>query len=1252
MAAPLASEQVLKRRRVLAAVCVLSCTALVALVATSLDGSLGASSQLPASLFGGGGASLHEGGLTADASGLRSLDSEVSSAVGENSKLAGEYSSTFDKAPCTSLRAGGCSAKVVDNYLKNIDKATAGDPDAGCCGEENEGAAAGGAAPAAGDMSIGAVVKALENKFRKMKQQFREVRADYYKGAPRDLTIKVSPRGPRGFTGPPGVNGDQGVLGEKGAIGPVGPRGWRGWHGDQGPQGRKGKKGMTGSIGEAGDMGAKGFQGATGSVGFAGPPGSKGLPGAAGVMGSNGKDGPPGPPGQNGVPGPPGFAGDGGNAGANGAPGKSGLVGPVGSKGRSGTTGGIGPAGPDGAAGKDGVGPAKAGPVKKAGTGTWGPQFLKTRACTKLGIANNLGGDCKPLCENCDSLSGFMLVNEDGLRYKDMGFDDHHFEAGSIQAQNICMLARYGNKGKMSVTPDTSSYMALVDKKGVKDQVHWFGDCKAGSKKEKRCCTNSRVMTASYNFGTFATGGQCGGDTDTGKPTKVLFCVFDKSAFIRQSRPSGPPVYPPEKLVGLMSLKSNGKVSKRNMLAHNGLYSCSMLRNGNFVVYSQGGTVLWETKTASQGTGPYRLTLQSDGNLVLLDKTDKALWSSGTSGKGGVKLIMQGDGNLVLFSSTMSIIWSSNTHQSTDVSANLNLGFSKALCVGTACMTGALFSRMKTVSDGVIDSATGYVNLDCAGGPQEATVTHTFLRKFAKPPKVYLNLVGAHNCQNGHASWRARIYPVETTDSYIKFKIGSWADTKAYKMEWSFMAIGQELIANVENYKSRGKKAGDESRGIMCVGKYCAGEQMIQRLIYMSNAHLQADRYYQTVSGGCGTGGYDERRINFPRPYASRDTPTVLVSIYQYDFCWGHINNRAYAWVKGVDSTGFNVVAQTWGDTKLYGIGVEWMAISKELMVRPQQYFPLVPAPTDPVASQMCFGNTCIRDADKWLDVMNMANWRVESAKASYYWHCHHRTGTVQITFAQAFEEVPEVKLFVNKFDECGFKSFEWKTDIQKVTTVGFEVKAYGYAMYSIDFSWVAWSKDMAPPALPPPPVPKKQTTHKSSGTWGTCFDGGKGSLCDQLGVKDNMCGECIKLCDKCTGKEGFILENSRGLRWGPDELGFDDNQLTAGNYNGQNYCMLAKYGNKGKFTSKDFPSSRSFLKTASGASSQKHFYGNCNKGSTSEASCCTNARLLESGWDWSKFSRGNTCSGDGDLDRPSKTLICYFDYDSYQKMK
>ena len=52
-------------------------------------------------------------------------------------------------------------------------------------------------------------------------------------------------------------------------------------------------------------------------------------------------------------------------------------------------------------------------------------------------------------------------------------------------------------------------------------------------------------------------------------------------------------------------------------------------------------------------------------------------------------------------------------------------------------------------------------------------------------------------------------------------------------------------------------------------------------------------------------------------------------------------------------------------------------------------------------------------------------------------------------------------------------------------------------------------------------------------------------------------------------------MENAHGLRWGPNELGFDDNRLSAGEYNGQNYCMLAKYGNKGTFSSSDFPSSQ-----------------------------------------------------------------------------
>jgi hypothetical protein len=46
------------------------------------------------------------------------------------------------------------------------------------------------------------------------------------------------------------------------------------------------------------------------------------------------------------------------------------------------------------------------------------------------------------------------------------------------------------------------------------------------------------------------------------------------------------------------------------------------------------GKVYWATNTAGKGTGPYRFTIQNDGNLVLYDSKSTALWTSGTAGKG------------------------------------------------------------------------------------------------------------------------------------------------------------------------------------------------------------------------------------------------------------------------------------------------------------------------------------------------------------------------------------------------------------------------------------------------------------------------------------------------------------------------------------------------------------------------------------------------------------------------------------------
>lgn len=61
--------------------------------------------------------------------------------------------------------------------------------------------------------------------------------------------------------------------------------------------------------------------------------------------------------------------------------------------------------------------------------------------CTNLGIKDNLCGSCTKIS------GGFKLENTAGLRFEGFSFDDNQNGAGSIQARNVCLLARYGNKG-------------------------------------------------------------------------------------------------------------------------------------------------------------------------------------------------------------------------------------------------------------------------------------------------------------------------------------------------------------------------------------------------------------------------------------------------------------------------------------------------------------------------------------------------------------------------------------------------------------------------------------------------------------------------------------------------------------------------------------------------------------------------------------------------------------------------------------
>jgi hypothetical protein len=102
----------------------------------------------------------------------------------------------------------------------------------------------------------------------------------------------------------------------------------------------------------------------------------------------------------------------------------------------------------------------------------------------------------------------------------------------------------------------------------------------------------------------------------------------------------------------------------------------------------------------------------------------------------------------------------------------------------------------------------------------------------------------------------------------------------------------------------------------------------------MANVHIQVGRYHLNW-GNCNQGHADDRRINFARGFDS--APKVFTSIYHYDLCWDrHKYNRIVTWPHAVDAKGFNSIGKTWGDSMVYGMGVEVGILS--LLVR--QPFP------------------------------------------------------------------------------------------------------------------------------------------------------------------------------------------------------------------------------------------------------------------------------------------------------------------------
>lgn len=86
-----------------------------------------------------------------------------------------------------------------------------------------------------------------------------------------------------------------------------------------------------------------------------------------------------------------------------------------------------------------------------------------------------------------------------------------------------------------------------------------------------------------------------------------------------------------------------------------GTYRFVMQTDGNAVVYDRSNRVRWNSRTFVAGSS---FTMQGDGNAVIYG-AGRPVWNSGTDGARGARLDMQDDGNLVVYRADNSPAWNS-----------------------------------------------------------------------------------------------------------------------------------------------------------------------------------------------------------------------------------------------------------------------------------------------------------------------------------------------------------------------------------------------------------------------------------------------------------------------------------------------------------------------------------------------------------------------------------------------------------------
>jgi hypothetical protein len=117
-------------------------------------------------------------------------------------------------------------------------------------------------------------------------------------------------------------------------------------------------------------------------------------------------------------------------------------------------------------------------------------------------------------------------------------------------------------------------------------------------------------------------------------------------------QPAPPPPFVSSQLSAGSTLVVEGKIQSSNAR-----YALLYQADGNLVLYDA-GVAIWAANTSGQPVG--RTVMQDDGNLVINGPNNELVWNTGTASSGS-GLLLQDDGNLVIYSAEGVPLWASNT---------------------------------------------------------------------------------------------------------------------------------------------------------------------------------------------------------------------------------------------------------------------------------------------------------------------------------------------------------------------------------------------------------------------------------------------------------------------------------------------------------------------------------------------------------------------------------------------------------------